>query len=138
MMKQERGTTNRKQGNRKQKSECRSQNSEVRIQKLRAGIKRAHAFLLSPFSCLLSPEFCFLSSDFILHRSYFNIFLSGFFQSGILFDELLLSEAGETDGQLGGVARAFAAQDEAAPVLRVTDVRARREARVAGRRRGCG
>src|SRR3712207_6929989 len=52
-----------------------------------------------------------------------------------LFRSLLLAEAGEADGELGGVARALAPEDEAAAVLRVADVRAGREARRGRRRR---
>src|SRR5687767_5679422 len=75
------------------------------------------------------------SRHFILHPS---AFLSRLFESGVLFDELLLAEAGEAHQELGGVADAFAAQHEAAAVLRVLDVRAGREAAGGGRRRGGG
>ena len=57
---------------------------------------------------------------------------SSLLQTGVRLDQLLLPEAGETDGELGGVARAFAAEHEAATVLRVADVCAGHEAR-AGR-----
>ena len=46
----------------------------------------------------------------------------------VLLDQLLLAEAGEADGELGGVAGAFAPEDEAASILGVSDVRAGREA----------
>ena len=55
-----------------------------------------------------------------------------FFQPRILLDQLLLPEAGETDGQLRRIACAFAAQDEAAPVFRVADVRAGAEVAACG------
>ena len=61
---------------------------------------------------------------------------SGFFQSRVFFDEFLLAEAGKADGEFGGVAAAFAAEDEAAPVLGMADVCAGYEA--VARRRGSG
>ena len=54
------------------------------------------------------------------------IFLT-FFQVGILFDELLLTVAGEADRELGLIARAFPAQNQAPAVLGMTDVRARKD-----------
>ena len=60
-------------------------------------------------------------------------FLLRFFQPCVFLDEFLLAEAGEADEEFDGVARAFAAQDEAAAVLWVSDVRAGREASARGR-----
>jgi len=49
-----------------------------------------------------------------------------------------LAEAGKADGEFGGVARAFAAQDEAATVFGVADMCAGREAAGWGGRGGGG
>ena len=64
-------------------------------------------------------------SSFSLPPSPFDLSL---LKTGIFFDELLLAEAGEADEELGAVADALAAQDEAAAVLRVFDVGAGGEA----------
>jgi hypothetical protein len=71
--------------------------------------------------------------QFIIHHSAFIIALLCLFQPCVFLDELLLAEAGEADEEFGRVARAFAAQDEAAAVLGVPDVHAGREASACGR-----
>jgi len=48
----------------------------------------------------------------------------GFFQSGVLFDEFFLAVPRKTHGQLDLVARPFATQNQAPPILCVTHVRA--------------
>src|SRR5438309_519952 len=55
-----------------------------------------------------------------------SIFLT-FFKVGILFDEFLLTIAREADRELSLIARAFAAQNQAAAVLGVADIGTRKD-----------
>src|SRR6266850_5978612 len=54
-----------------------------------------------------------------------SIFLP-FFKIGILFDEFLLTIAGEADRELGLIARAFPAQNQAPAIFRVANVGTRK------------